>query len=133
MKKAAVTLFILGAISIFIFFCWMFFAFIYFFQEPREYESMGLLLEVSRYPIFWVLIGSLIAYSLSFYGLAHAGDRVKNPKWLMKALHLRGWKVIFAILAIMPLLVIKLARVIWQTNIFMSARSFSREVMEEFS
>jgi hypothetical protein len=133
MKKAAVTLFVLGAISIFIFFCWMFFAFIYFFQEPREYESMGFLLELSRYQMFWIILGSLTIYTLSLYGLSKAGNRVNNPKYLINALQLRGWKIIFAVLATLPLLVIKLVRVIWQSRPLKNTRSFSKEVMESFS
>ncbi len=96
-------------------------------------RGMGLLLESSRNWMFWIILGSLTIYSLSLYGLSKAGDKVKNPECLINALHLRRWKVIFAILAILPLSVIKLVRVIWQSRPLKNTRSFSREVMESFS
>lgn len=133
MKKAAFISLIIGAIAIAILVLWVFFSLIYFFQEPREFEGMGLLLESSRNWSFWIILGSLSLYTFVFYGLSKAGDRVKNPGWLINALNLRGRKTIFAILAILPLLVIKLVRVIWQSRPLKNTRSFSREVMAEFS
>jgi len=133
MKKIALSLFVAGLIAALVLLFWAFFAFIYFFQEPREYEGMGSLLESSRNWMFWIILGSLTIYSLSLYGLSKAGDKVKNPGWLLKALHLRGWKTIFAFLAIIPLSLIKLVRVIWQSRPLKNTRSFSREVMESFS
>mgnify|MGYP001809745213 CR=1 FL=1 len=130
----ALSFFIIGAIAIMIILLWVLFFLIYIFQEPQiASENMGSLLEVSRYKAFWLIVSPLAIYSLALYALSKSSNEIKNPRWLLNAMKLRGLKTIFAFLAIIPLLVIKLVRVIWQTKIAQNTRSFSREVMESFS
>lgn len=124
----------IGTIAIMVILSWALFFSIYIFQEPQiAPENMGSLLEISRYKAFWLIVAPFAVYSLALYALSKSSDKVANPQWLIKALQLRGWKIVFAVLAIIPLLVIKLVRVIWQTNMAKSTRSFSKEVMASFS
>lgn len=130
----ALSFFIIGAIAIMIILLWVLSFLIYIFQEPQiAPENMGSLLEVSRYKAFWLIVSPLAIYSLALYALSKSSNEIKNPRWLLNAMKLRGLKTIFAFLAIIPLLVIKLVRVIWQTKIAQNTRSFSKEVMASFS
>lgn len=130
----AFSFFMIGTIAIMVILSWALFFSIYIFQEPQiAPENMGSLLEVSRYKAFWLIVSPLAVYSLALYALSKSSDEIKNPRWLLNAMKLRGLKTIFAFLAIIPLLVIKLVRVIWQTKIAQNTRSFSKEVMASFS
>ncbi|MDD3285802.1 MAG: hypothetical protein PHG95_04210 [Patescibacteria group bacterium] len=134
MKTLGLSLFIYGMIAVVILIFWIVSFAVYIFQEPPIAPGdMGALLEASRSAIFWLIVTPLAMYSIAVYALSESGEKIKNPKWLINALHLSGWKTIFAIIAILPLSAIKLARVIWQSKWLKNSRAFSRDVMESFS
>lgn len=133
-QKFFTGLFVAGVIAAVVLAIWAYLFAIYIFQSPAlDPNQMGDLLRASQNGEFWLILFPLVGFTLIILALSRAGEGIDNPKKLIQALDLRGWKIIFAVLVIVPLLAVKLARIIWQTSLLKNSRRLAKEVMANFA
>ncbi|MCF7860288.1 hypothetical protein K9M09_01580 [Patescibacteria group bacterium] len=148
MKKLAKVLFVAGIYSWIILFFGILFIAIFIFDNvnndasPGEFlfdsvsnaASPGEFLIILRNKTVLTVLVSLSAYTILIYLTAEAKDfKIKNPPSLMKALDYRGWKIVFAILATIPLLFVKGVRLIHKSKFARWAQNSSYAIVEELS